>query len=357
MKAKQKKEITIDKKEIIIVSLLLLVGFILRLIYLSQIKEVNLLLAGGDMITYHNQAIQILNGSFPKGPYYYNPLYSYFLALIYSIFGPNPYIVRKVQAIMGIILCLLIYLIARNVFDRKVALISLFLSTIYGLFMLYETCLLIEVLSTFLITLSLFFLLNPSYKNLALAGISLGLSALARANILLFIPFLLIWMLKSSRVKGLGSRVIRFGFLCLIILLTISPCTIRNYLASGKFVLISTNGPVLLWIGNNPYATGEYKYPPSPYNEMVAERVKKEGDKAYIKEVISFIKEDPKGFLRLLFKKFLLFWSSLEIDNNFNSLIQRGYSHLLSLSIFIGFGIIGPLALIGILLSLSSFKR
>ncbi|MEW6482026.1 MAG: hypothetical protein AB1397_03350, partial [bacterium] len=198
---------------------------------------------------------------------------------------------------------------------------------------------------------------NPSYKNIAFAGISLGLSALARANILLFIPFLLIWMLRNSKLKTQNSKLLRYGFLCLIVLLTISPVTIRNYLASGKFVLISTNGPVNLWIGNNPYATGGCAYPPSDYSEKIYKKVKEKGNRAYIEEVLRFIKKEPKRWLFLLFRKFFLFWSRIEMENNINTSVQKGYSSLLNLPIFIGFGIIVPLGLTGIFLSTRLWKK
>jgi len=148
----------------------------------------------------------------------------------------------------------------------------------------------------------------------------------------------------------------RFGFLCLVILLTISPVTIRNYLVSGKFVLISTNGPVNLWIGNNPYAEGWFAYPPSEYSDKVSRKVGEKGDKAYIEEVTRFAKEYPSQFFGLLFKKFLLFWDSTEIANNINYELYKDLSIILKMT-FISFGLIGSLALLGIFLSLKAWRK
>ncbi|HAW50419.1 TPA: hypothetical protein DCX16_05685 [bacterium] len=362
MKKKRNKKETEDRFlsflkghfEIIAVLLLLFTAFTLRLIYLSQIKEVNFLLAGGDMLTYHNYAVQILNGSFPKEPYYYNPLYPYFLSFVYSIFGPNPYIVKIVQAIMGVILCLLVYLIARNVFDIKKALISLFLSIVYGLFILYEACLLAETLSTFLITVSLFFLLKPSWKRIVFSGIFLGLSALTRANILLFIPFILIWMLIESNYPKIKTITI-FCLLCAIVFLTISPATIRNYSVSGKFILISTNGPINFWRGNNRYADGQYYVPTLPFQhvhqQMLNEMISKKGDRAYLEDVMEFIKAHPFKYFGLLGKKFLLFWEATEIPNNISYEWVKSLSSVLRLPFIIDFGFIVPLGLLGAILS------
>jgi len=349
-------------KEVFIVAGLLVLALILRLIYLSHLKindpSFYLPPDGTDMLTYHNYALQILNGTFGKEPYYYGPLYFYFLALVYKIFGVDPYIARLIQMLLGVATSLLIYLIARRVFNKATALISIFISIFYGMFYLHEGVLLLESLATFLNTLSIFLLLriedNPSYKNIIPAGIAIGLSALARANILLFVPFILIWLLIVKPQKGLQLK--RFGFLCSVILLTISPCTIRNYLVSGKFVLISTNGPVNLWIGNNPYATGEFTHPPSEYSDKISRKVGEKGDKAYIEEVARFAKEYPAQFIGLLFKKFLLFWDSTEIANNINYELYKDLSWILKI-VILGFGLIGSLALLGIFLSLKAWRK
>jgi len=60
-------------KEVLIVSGLLLLAFILRLVYLSHLKanDPNFYqpAPGTDMLTYHNSAQQIVNGTFGKGAF------------------------------------------------------------------------------------------------------------------------------------------------------------------------------------------------------------------------------------------------------------------------------------------------
>ncbi|MEW6104536.1 MAG: glycosyltransferase family 39 protein [bacterium] len=354
-------------REVIIVASLLLVALIFRLIYLSHLKANDPGFynpsPGTDMLTYDNYAKEIINGTFSeKSPYYYGPLYFYFLALIYKIFGIDPYIPRLIQMILGVFTTFLTYLIAKKVFNKTVGYISLIISILYGMFYIHEGVLLMESLVTFLNTLSIFLLLriedNPSYKNLALAGIALGLSALTRANILLFVPFILIWMLKNSKLKTKNLKLLSYGFLCLIILFTISPATIRNYLVSGRFVLISTNGPVNLWIGNNPHSEGWFAYPPPEYSEKIAKMVKEKGDKAYIEDVVRFIKKNPKQYLKLLSKKFSLFWdtATVEIENNIDPKFLKKISWISNIA-FLNFGFVASLGLLGILFSIRIWKK
>ncbi|MEW6482060.1 MAG: glycosyltransferase family 39 protein [bacterium] len=337
----------------------IILGLLFRIIHLQSIEKNDptfySLPSGTDMVTYDAQAQDILKGKHPA-PYYYCPLYSYFLSFIYFFFGHNLYIARLIQMLLGVFTCLFIYFIANIVFGSRIALISLFLSIIYDMFLIHEGLILLESFSVFLNTASLFFILRlekeRKLKNIILSGLFLGLSALTRATALFFLPFILLWMLKSSRLKASGSRLIRFAFLCLITFLTISPATIMNYIASKKFILISTNGPVNLWIGNNEKANGRYLQPLPSHN--LEKRLEEIGDRAYIEEVLRFIKEKPKKFIALLLTKFFFFWDNYEDINNVNYGQVKGYSPLLKLPFFIGFGVIAPLAFLGICLS---FRR
>ena len=112
----------------------------------------------------------------------------------------------------------------------------------------------------------------------------------------------------------------------MVIFLTISPVTIMNYISSKKFILISTNGPVSLWVGNNEKADGTFLFP-AP-SEKLTNRRKEIGDKAFIEDVIRFIKEKPGDFARLTLRKFLLFWGAFEVANNMNYEQIKGWGHL-----------------------------
>ena len=123
----RKKMLLFFSKEYIRVGGILIFAFILRLIYISQMKanDPNFLhLEGTDQGSYDSAAIQILDGTFPKQPYFYNPGYYYFLSLVYLIFGHNREITINIQILIGISTYLLTYLIARKVFNKNIAFIS-----------------------------------------------------------------------------------------------------------------------------------------------------------------------------------------------------------------------------------------
>ncbi|MEW6103371.1 MAG: glycosyltransferase family 39 protein [bacterium] len=337
------------------VVVLLVTAIFTRYIHLKSIQKNDStfynLPAGTDMLTYDNQAQEILKGRHPA-PYYYGPLYSYFLSLAYLIFGHNLYIIRFIQMIFGVFTCLFIFLIAKKVFGKGVAIVSLALSVFYDMFIVHEGLILLEALATFLNTLFIFFLLKSEetrqLKYIFLSGILLALSSLCRTSILLFLPFVFIWMLVFFKRRAFSY----FFIFSLTTFIFISPATIMNYLSSKKFTLVTTNGPVLLWIGNNECADGTYLTYPLP--EKLQKRLSEIGDRAYIEDVIRFAKEKPKLFLNLLLKKFLLFWGRFEIANNMNYEDIKKASYIIRLPFFIGFGFIAPLSLFGMILSLKN---
>ncbi|MEK9148880.1 MAG: hypothetical protein AAB267_02400, partial [Candidatus Desantisbacteria bacterium] len=115
-----------------------------------------------------------------------------------------------------------------------------------------------------------------------------------------------------------------------------------------------TNGPVSLWVGNNEKADGTFLFPPP--SKRLTKRKEEIGDKAYIEDVIRFVKEKPADFARLTLRKFLLFWGSFEVANNMNYEQIKGWSPIIKMPFFIGFGIVVPLSLLGMALSLRNRK-
>ena len=84
---------------------------------------------------------------------------------------------------------------------------------------------------------------------------ALGLSAIARPNVLLFGPAIVVWLAIVHRREALRALIyvacVTTG--CLLVIL---PITIRNYVVGKDVALIATQGGVNFYIGNNPQADG-----------------------------------------------------------------------------------------------------
>lgn len=197
----------------------------------------------------------------PDQPYFRPPGYPYFLAAIYKLSDGSYLAPRIAQSLLGLGACLLLFLIARQLFGQPAACIAAGLGAVYWGFIFFESELHEPALLVFLILLFTYALTNwarhPSWPRLAAVGLLLGFYAIVRPNILIVAPLLLIWciwILKhyNRPLSGISRHAV---ILTAAALIPVLPVTIRNYVKGGEFVLISNNAGINLYIGNNPHAS------------------------------------------------------------------------------------------------------
>jgi 4-amino-4-deoxy-L-arabinose transferase-like glycosyltransferase len=94
-----------------------------------------------------------------------------------------------------------------------------------------------------------------SIKWSVVLGVLIGLLALTRSNIVLFIPALLLFILMNNARKGmLVKKLLSILIILASFLAIMSPWIIRNYNVHGKLMLIPTRSGINLWMRNNPEA-------------------------------------------------------------------------------------------------------
>jgi 4-amino-4-deoxy-L-arabinose transferase-like glycosyltransferase len=245
------------------------------------------------------------------------PLYPFFLAGIFSLFGTNLYIVRIIQALLGGINCILIYLIAQRIINQKAGIIAAFISAIYLPFIWYSAHILSEVLfSTLFLTCILFLFANNRHnKQQFIAGMFLGLSVLCRPIGLFFLPFALVWLLfnhwKSFADIAKAAALFLVGFI-----LIVAPWIIRNYVVEGQFVLVHSSGGVTFWLSNHPLSLGDGDLAANPqlkaaYKEFLKKHVgynREDLDRVLYREAFTYIKNNPFKIIILDLKKLFYFW-------------------------------------------------
>lgn len=236
------------------------------------------------------------------------PLYPFFLAFSYSLFGKSYLIVRIIQAILGASLPVIGYLICRDVFNVKTARISALILTFYVPFILYTIAFLTENL--FLPLMGLAVLLLVKYKDreqiryCALCGVFLGLSILTRPSLVAFIPILFLWFYYP--VKNLRLTLRNSAVVLVVIMILITPWTIRNSLAAGQFVFLDSKTGYNLYVGYNPNATGTFNWESvTVLNEIVDDT---ERHNWGMENAVDYIKNNPLDSARLVPKKFFYFW-------------------------------------------------
>ena len=312
-------------------------ALILRIVYVLTLED---RLYFPDCFYYYKIAVDLAEG---KGydSAFTTPLYPLFLSGIYRIFGDSYLSVRIIQSFVGTVSVLLIYLLGRDVFSRKVGLIGSFITAFYPIFIFFTGLLLTETLSILLL-LSLIYLLQRMVATRKVscavgAGFAAGLCILIRPPIAYFLLLALFMIFIACRDK---AQIINCGFLIIMLAgIVLSPWIIRNYRRFDRLIILSTGGGLTLYESNNPRATGGPGVENIIWTDEMREMNEIELDSYFKKEAINFILNHPKRFLKLAFIKFRRFWSLTPNAREYSSFFYKAislasYGPILFLSIF-----------------------
>ncbi len=122
--------------------------------------------------------------------FFIGPLYGYFLALIYKIFGQNLFLVRVVNILLGAATAVVIYGTARRVFNKPAAVAAGLTWALFLPALFFESLVLPAALVCFLVSVGLYAAVvglgeNGKAWHFAVAGAAFGLAVMDRANLLL----------------------------------------------------------------------------------------------------------------------------------------------------------------------------
>ena len=322
-----------------------------------------------DAKTYTHHAQRLAAGNWlgiGEGPFWQPPLYPYFLGAVKVLFPESFfYAVRFVQVLLGALVCAMSWWIGRALFNPAVGLLAGIGAALCGPLIFFDGELLPASLAAFVDLLALVVLLRvwrrPSRWGFLGAGAAFGVGALAVPTVLTFavaVPIVLLW--RAPRRQGL----IWAGAFALGVVLAIAPVAWRNWAIGGDGVGISYNAGINLYIGNNPdYAETVAIRPGWEWDELVTQPARAgierpSAKSAYFAErAWDYIKGDPTGWLGLMGHKLGAFWHGDERGRNQPIYFWRTYSNVLSASLWkagiaFPFGLVAPLALWGMLLSL-----
>jgi len=297
----------------------------------------------------------------PTGPTaIVSPIYAYLLAGIFKVFGvytdASALAAMILDALCSALTCWVIFILARETFDRRVAVLAAWLwafsppavhtSTSY----IWETC-----LSTLLVSLA--FLLTvrlPSATRIGewvRYGALWAVAALTNGAVLAVFPCLLLWSWLRSKdpaAPGILGRVLAAGLACGICL---SPWAIRNAVTFGSPMLRSGIGAEIyggMHLEEELRASDEHW--PHLHNPVEQKLYRESGEMKYMAmrghEAMQLVAAHPWDFLRLSFKRAPLFW--LGDWYRFVIVHFRGKSVVLNLIVF---GSIAVLGLSGLFLA------
>ncbi len=293
------------------------------------------------------------------GVYPQAPLYPFFVAACYRIFGVRYDLVRAVQMALGAVACALLYPLARRFLSVPAAALCGLAAACYGPFVFYEGAFLRAGLFTFVAVAGLLLLVRAAEaapriagrRSLA-AGLALSAGALLRPNYLLVAVLAAGWLyrerlLAKARVHG------ALAWLAAGVVIPLLPIVAVNTWRSGSPAFLSSNGPYNFFIGNVHDASGSAGVSPT-YRQVKDSAPAGEVD--LVRETLADVARHPGAFLRLQARKAVHFFSAAEIPNNLSYAMARETNPRLA---FAGLELylLLPLALAGVAVSLCRPRR
>jgi len=251
-----------DRTRVLWILGIVAIALIVRVAYWAEARQLSLVqVPTGDAATYVYLAEQLgHDGALaPQGQAYQQaPLYPFILFTLGSL-GLDLSGVRIFQFLLGVAGTLLLSLVGFRWGGRIGGIVAGLGAALYGPFVFFESDLLSISVAVFLIEVSLYFWGHP--RKSWVAGLALGGAALAQPNFLIAgaVAAGLSWFWPQR--LGWPDRRAVLGLLIGLAALPALTLT-RNIAVSGQPILISANGGINFFIGNNPAADGMFHLPP-----------------------------------------------------------------------------------------------
>jgi len=249
---------------------------------------------------------------------HYPPFYPLFLSLIYRLFGHSYLAVRIIQAFIGACSCLLIYLIGKRIYSSTLGILAAFISVIYFPFIKSAELLLTELLFTFLLCLTIYYLLKiqegAKFKDCIILGLLSGIMLLTKSAMLVF-PLFIIPVFIYSKNRNFLEISKRYIVVLVFFILSIFPWIMRNYSVYSSFVPASAQGGITFYSSYRPpegifgrlAGTGD---PVVDEAHTISSPVLRSN--FLIRKTLDFIINNPKEVLKLEFKKILYLWAPFD---------------------------------------------
>ncbi len=359
----------------------------------------------------HEFALAILHDRVPEASYYKAPLYTYFLAGVYAVFGEDSNRARLVQTILVSLTPMLAGLTARHLFGWIVGLIAGLWTAVFWTFVFFSAELLDTALACLFYMLLAYLLVawdDRSRWKWLCCGAVLGLGAITRPNILAYAPLLALivfvhpWRrgrqthraasdetkgMSSARGGTFGRGVLAAGLLTVGCCAAVLPVTLRNRIVGGEWVLLGAYGGLNVHVANNPHSDSKdgpllvdesvfleestldtnepwarcclnfanaYRYTEA---KLGREPTRGEFSALLAREGFAYLREHPGWFARHALRRLCWLFNAYEYPSNKDLYHFLRFSEVLTALSYFHYGIVAPLGLVGIGLALTRKPR
>lgn len=261
------------------------------------------------------------------------PLYPLLIAAVFKIFGiytlKSAWVLLTINCAFSALTARAAWEIGARCFNLRVAKWAAWIWALYPAAMQYAVRWIWEMtLTTLLFAWLLVVLLRMrnvggdapseqaamSWKRWLIFGLLWSAIGLSNPTVLIFLPVSGLWLSMGAadwRRRVSGALLSAFVFL-----LCLTPWTVRNWLAFGRFVPMRGNFGAELYLGNGPGATGllmEYDQPMQDPSQLrlYAQMGEIPYAKMRSKEAFGVIRRDPRHFAGDTLKRVFFFWGSV----------------------------------------------
>ncbi|HWY09445.1 MAG TPA: glycosyltransferase family 39 protein [Candidatus Acidoferrales bacterium] len=257
----------------------------------------------------------------PTGPTaWLAPVYPFFLASIFRVFGSftvaSFYVAALFNCVLSALACLPLFYVGLRIGNRATAAAAGWLWAIFpsGILIPFEW--IWDTSLSALLAISLLWATfrltdDPRRRNFILYGLFWGFCLLVNPALGAVFPFMLVWIyfrVSSSRLRRLGYIVL---VVCLAILVCL-PWTVRNAVQFRRFIPIRSDFPFELWMGNNPIYDEHSRQTNRITRYEEAHRYSQLGETAFLEEkgraAKEFVRAHPTLALQLAARRAVAMW-------------------------------------------------
>lgn len=277
------------------------------------------------------------------------PLYPYFLAALFKIFGvysnAAAWVALAVNSLCSALTCIPLLLIGEEIFGATVALWTAWIWALLPYAMYWAIRFAWETsFATLMLALAFLLALRLAKRNSLRRWLEFGLVwalvALSNPSLLAFLPFCGLWIVYRQNRAG-NLKILSVACSAILFCALIAPWMVRNYLVFGKVIFIRGNFGAEFRLGNGPGADGQWMswfHPSVDVNEF--NRYVQLGEIGYVRsrqhEAIEWIREHPGTFAEITLKRVFYFWFGTPRSEN-SQIAFYGRYFLYSLSSVLAF--------------------
>lgn len=306
--------------------------------------------------------------------FYQAPLYPYFLAVTQLVTGHDLWRIRLVQIALGGVGCGLLFLAGRRWFSPAAGVAAGLVAAVYAPAIFFDAQIQKAVLDFFFMCL-LVYLLGGRVRpwTMIATGVVLGCFALTRENVVLFAPVIAVWLVVRLALEQMKKRAVAVALFLAGVAVVLLPVGIRNQRIGGSFLITTSQFGPNFYIGNHAGATGCYVPLRPGRSDPAVERVDAtdlaqqavgraltpaEVSDYWASQAWAWIRGNPGAWGNVMVSKLLWLINAYEVPDAEDIYFHMEYSSVLrTLGRVLHFGVLAPLAVLGVLLTWKRWRE